>query len=74
MSLLSGYVSNLKDSWQNFLDEVAKSGALEYAKDELKALSDQIGIMSADGRLSSLAKSISNGFISMAESVRGSFC
>ena len=73
MSLLSGYVSNLKDSWQNFLDEVAKSGALEYAKDELKALSEQIGIMSADGRLTSLAKSISNGFISMAESVRGAF-
>ena len=50
--LLSGYVSNLKDSWKNFLDEVAQSGALSYAKDQLKGISDQISVMSEDGRLS----------------------
>ena len=73
MSLLSGYVSNLKDNWQNFLDEVAQSGALQYAKDQLKGISDQIGKMSEDGRLSRLARSISDGFISMAESIKASF-
>ena len=73
MSLLSSYVSNLKDNWQNFLDEVAQSGALQYAKDQLKGISDQIGNMSEDGRLSRLARSISDGFIRMAESIKASF-
>ncbi|WOG28757.1 tape measure protein [Endozoicomonas sp. 8E] len=73
MSLLSGYVSNLKDSWQNFLDEVAQSGALSYAKDQLKSLSDQIGIMSEDGRLSRLAQSISDAFVQMGEAIKANF-
>ncbi|WP_252177190.1 tape measure protein [Endozoicomonas sp. 4G] len=73
MSLLSGYVSNLKDSWQNFLDEVAQSGALSYAKDQLKSLSDQISIMSEDGRLSRLAQSISDAFVQMGEAIKANF-
>ncbi len=73
MKLLSGYVSNLKDSWQNFLGEVAKSGALEYAKESLKGISDQITLMSADGRLSTLAKAISDAFITTAESIKATF-
>ena len=70
MSLLSGYVSNLKDSWSYFLAEIAESGALDYAKNELKKLSEQISIMNANGSLSKLATSISNGFISMAETIK----
>ena len=73
MSLLSGYVSNLKDSWSYFLAEIAESGALDYAKNELKKLSEQISIMNANGSLSKLATSISNGFISMAETIKGAF-
>lgn len=73
MSLLSGYVSNLKDSWKNFLDEVAQSGALEYAKDQLKSISDQISIMSEDGRLSKLAQSISDAFVQMGEAIKANF-
>ncbi|WP_422135482.1 tape measure protein [Endozoicomonas sp. ALD040] len=73
ISLLSGYVSNLKDSWQNFLDEVAQSGALSYAKDQLKSLSDQISIMSEDGRLSRLAQSISDAFVQMGEATKANF-
>jgi tape measure domain-containing protein len=56
MSLLSGYVSNLKDSWQNFLDEVAQSGALDYAKDQLKSISDQISVMDSVVCLMRLAR------------------
>ncbi|WP_422472637.1 tape measure protein [Endozoicomonas sp. ALB032] len=73
MSLLSGYVSNLKDSWQNFLDEVAQSGALSYAKDQLKSLTNQISIMSEDGRLSRLAQSISDVFVQMGEAIKANF-
>ncbi|MGI9278335.1 MAG: tape measure protein, partial [Endozoicomonas sp.] len=73
MSLLSGYVSNLKDTWQNFLDEVAQSGALEYAKTQLKGISDQISVMSEDGRLSRLAQSISDAFVQMGEAIKANF-
>ena len=73
MSLLSGYVSNLKDSWQNFLDEVAQSGALDYAKAQLKAMAEQIARMSEDGRLSRLAQSISNAFVQMGEAIKANF-
>ncbi|WOG29922.1 tape measure protein [Endozoicomonas sp. 8E] len=73
MSLLSGYVSNLKDSWQNFLDEVAQSGTLSYAKDQLKSLSDQISIMSEDGRLCRLAQSISDAFVQIGEAIKANF-
>ncbi len=73
MSLLSGYVSNLKDSWQNFLDEVAQSGALDYAKAQLKAMAEQIARMSDDGRLSKLAQSVSNAFVQMGEAIKANF-
>ena len=73
MQLLSGYVSNLKDTWENFLDEIAKNGALDYAKNQLKAISDEIALMSEDGRLSKLAKTISDSFVGLAESVKALF-
>ncbi|WP_263080682.1 tape measure protein [Endozoicomonas sp. Mp262] len=73
MSLLSGYVSNLKDSWQNFLDEIAQSGALDYAKAQLKAISEQIARMGEDGRLSRLAQSISDAFVQMGEAIKANF-
>ena len=73
MSLLSGYVSNLKDSWKNFLDEIAQSGALEYAKAQLKAVAEQITRMSEDGRLSRLAQSISDAFVQMGEAIKANF-
>ncbi len=62
MSLLSGYVSNLKDSWQQFQDEVAKSGALKYAKETLAGIAAQIERMSKNGQLSELAKKVSESF------------
>ena len=70
MSLLSGYVSNLKDSWQNFLGEVADSGALDYAKNLLGSFAVQIEAMNKNGQLQELAKKVSDAFISMAENVR----
>ncbi len=73
MSLLSGYVSNLKDSWKNFLDEIAQSGALEYAKAQLKAIAEQITRMSEDGRLFRLAQSISDAFVQMGEAIKANF-
>ncbi|WP_419832787.1 tape measure protein [Endozoicomonas atrinae] len=70
MSLLSGYVSNLKDSWQQFLAEIADSGALEYTKNLLGSIALKIEAMNQDGRLQALAKKISDAFIAMGEAIQ----
>ncbi len=70
MSLLSGYVSNLKDSWQQFLATIADSGALEYTKNLLGSIALKIEAMNQDGRLQALAKKTSNAFIAMGEAIQ----
>lgn len=70
MSLLSGYVSNLKDEWQLFLNEIAKAGALDYVKDRLAGLLRTIQEMKANGDLTQLAQRISDGFVSIAETTK----
>lgn len=70
MSLLSGYISTLTDEWQLFLNEVAKSGALDYAKDQLRQLIDYIQELKANGELQQWAQRISDGFIALAEATK----
>lgn len=72
MSLLSGYVSNLKDSWQNFLGEIADSGALEYTKNLLGGIAQNIEAMNQDGRLQTLAQRISDTFVAMGKAIQHS--
>ncbi|WP_257296251.1 tape measure protein [Endozoicomonas sp. YOMI1] len=73
MSLLSGYVSNLKDSWQQFQDEVAKSGALDYARESLAGIAAEIERMNQNGQLSELAKKVSDAFIAMGDAIKHAF-
>lgn len=70
MTLLSGYVSNLKDEWQLFLNEIAKAGALDYVKNQLAGLLQTIQEMKANGDLTQLAQRISDGFVSIAETTK----
>lgn len=67
MSLLSGYISNLTDEWQLFLNEIAQSGALDYAKDQLRQLIDYIQELKANGKLTEYAQNISDAFIAISE-------
>ncbi|MBO9496994.1 tape measure protein, partial [Thalassotalea sp. G20_0] len=73
MSLLSGYVSNLKDSWQQFQDEVAKSGVLDYARESLAGIAAEIERMNQNGQLPELAKRISDAFIAMGDAFKHAF-
>ncbi|MBO9484873.1 hypothetical protein, partial [Salinisphaera sp. G21_0] len=73
MSLLSGYVSNLKDSWQQFQNEVAKSGVLDYARESLAGIAAEIERMNQNGQLSELAKRISDAFIAMGDAFKHAF-
>jgi tape measure domain-containing protein len=70
MSTLSGLVSNLKDTWQNFLNTVAESGALDYARDQLKALSDRIAVLGENGTLTRWAKEASDAIIALGQGIK----
>lgn len=70
MSTLTGLVSNLSDTWSDFLNRIAKSGALDYAKEQLKGVADYIDQMDKDGRLDRLATAISKAFEQGAEKVK----
>ncbi|XEG73335.1 tape measure protein [Pseudomonas sp. abacavir_1] len=69
MSRLTGLVSNLQDTATNFLNRIAKAGALDYVKGRLEALADTIEGMDRDGRLDALAQSLSTAFIEGAKKV-----
>ena len=70
MATLTGLVSNLSDTWSDFLDRIAKSGALDYAKQQLKGVADYIEQMDMDGRLDKLAESLATAFEQGAEKVK----
>ncbi|GAD62644.1 tape measure protein [Aquipseudomonas alcaligenes] len=70
MSTLTGLVSNLSDVWSDFLNRVAQSGALDYAKEQLRGVADYIDQMDKDGRLDRLATAISKAFEQGAEKVK----
>lgn len=70
MATLSGQFSNLQDNIQQFQDRVAKKGVLDYFKDQLAKLNDLIGKMAADGRLDAYAQRISDGIISLAQTLK----
>lgn len=70
MGTLTGLVSNLSDTWTDFLDRIAKSGALDYAKQQLAGVADYIEQMDRDGRLDKLAQSLSDAFSKGAERVK----
>ncbi|WP_345195521.1 tape measure protein, partial [Kistimonas scapharcae] len=51
MSLLSGYVSNLKDRWSEFANLIAESGWLDYIKDNLRQLNQSLETLDKNGKL-----------------------
>ncbi|MBS9781344.1 MAG: tape measure protein [Gammaproteobacteria bacterium] len=67
MSTWNGLVSNLKDTWLNFQDSVAKSGVMDYLKSQLQALSATVSEMATDGRLQQYAERLSNGIVRAAQ-------
>jgi tape measure domain-containing protein len=70
MSELSGLVSNFSDTWTDFLSRVAKSGALDYVKQQLKGVADYIDAMDKNGTLDRVAKGLSDAFIAGAEKAK----
>jgi tape measure domain-containing protein len=70
MSRLSGIVSNLKDVWTDFLNTVAESGALDYARDQLQALQARITELGENGTLTRWARQASDAIIALGQGVK----
>ena len=72
MSLLSGLMANMSDEWLKFKGQIADSGWLDYVKSQLKSFAVSIQELTDNGKLAAVAQSISDGFVSMAESIKAS--
>jgi tape measure domain-containing protein len=70
MGTWTGLVSNLKDMWLNFVNDISESGFLDYMKEQLQALITEIKALAADGTLKRWAKEISDGLIKVGESIK----
>ena len=63
-------LQKLRDSAAEFYNTIAHSGALDFFRDELKNLNAEVAAAAQDGRLQSLAKSISDGVVGTAQAVK----
>lgn len=70
MSLLSGLISNAQDNLAKFYRMVAENGALAWLKNQLANLNAEFEAMAKDGRLQEWAKRLSDGFITMGETLK----
>ncbi|MBF4797908.1 tape measure protein [Aeromonas hydrophila] len=70
MSLLSGLISNAQDNLAKFYRMVAENGALTWLKNQLASLNREFDQMAQDGRLQAWAKRLSDGFITLGETLK----
>lgn len=72
LDTLSGRVQALRDRIQQFFTEVANSGALQFFKDRIAALSADIDRLSANGKLREFAQQLSDSIVAAGKAIEGS--
>ncbi|WP_339331728.1 tape measure protein [Aeromonas caviae] len=70
MGLLSGLISNAQDNLAKFYRMVAENGALTWLKNQLAQLNAEFDLMAKDGRLQAWAQRISDGIVSLGETLK----
>lgn len=70
MGTMTGLISNLGDSWEEFKKSIANSGALDWLKGQLRELTETIAKMDKDGSLQRWAKKISDAVVSTGEFIK----
>ena len=70
METLSGLMSNLKDSWEGFLNTIANSGAMDTVRGQLQALAKRIVQLQESGQLDVWAKKVSEAMVSLIEGIK----
>ena len=70
MQTLQGLVSNLADTWTQFLNEINNAGLLEYLKGQIRDLGRAFQEMRESGELQAWAKRISDAIIGLIEALK----
>lgn len=70
MNTLQGLVSNLRDTWTQFLVEIGDAGLLEYFKQQVRDISAAFEEMRANGELQEWANRISTSISGMIETTK----
>lgn len=69
LGLLSSLVQGLRDRVKEFFQLVSESGALQFFKDRLSAITAEIDGLARDGRLADYARRVSEAIVSVAKAV-----
>jgi tape measure domain-containing protein len=64
-------LTKLKDSGREFLETIAKSGALDFFREQIKKLNEEVEEAAKSGKLQEIAKSISEGIVNGAKAIGG---
>jgi len=72
MSTWNGLVSNLKDQWNEFIDLIARSGTLDYFKQQIVDVGVAARKMAEDGSLKRWAENISQAITGTANVIKQS--
>tara|TARA_R110001592_G_scaffold363400_1_gene688138 strand:- start:10053 stop:13514 length:3462 start_codon:yes stop_codon:yes gene_type:complete len=70
MKTLQGIVSNLRDTFIQFLSTINEAGLLEYAKTQIQGLADSFEEMRKSGELQVWAERISDSIIGFADAMK----
>ncbi|MGB2220821.1 tape measure protein [Neptunomonas sp.] len=71
MSTWNGMISNLTDTWTDFVNQIADAGVFEFAKTQLKEMLDLATAMAEDGRMAEAAQQISDYIVTAATRIKG---
>jgi tape measure domain-containing protein len=66
---IDAQLEKLKDAGKEFLATIARSGALDFFREQLKDLNREVQQAAESGKLQKLAKSISDGIVDTAKAV-----
>ncbi len=66
----AGIISNLKDAWQRFTKMLYDEKLLDFFKDELQGLLDQVDVMAKSGQLKQFAIEFKNTTISVFQELK----
>lgn len=69
MSTLGGLISNVRDNWVQFVNDIADRGLLDWANDVLGTVVTKFDELRASGRLDEWAQGISDAFTRIGDSV-----
>ncbi|WP_293765805.1 tape measure protein [uncultured Aquitalea sp.] len=67
MATWNGIVSNAIDLWQAFLDDIGQAGLLQFAKEQITALTQALGRMKETGELGQIARDIADALTALGK-------